>query len=74
MKDTCCIFHHHGGPLSLECDDYGRGDSAVSATAEDYDSQPLVHASDLCDWDAYSGAAAEEASAAIDAVEVPVEL
>ena len=73
MKDTpCCTFHHHGGPTSFDCDNYGRGDDdAVSATAEDYDAQPVLHASDLCEWDVYSGAAAEEASAAIDAIEVP---
>ena len=75
MKDsTCCTFHHHGGPSSFDCDNYGRGDDdSVSATAEDYDAQPVLSASDLCEWDAYSGADAEEASAAVDAVEHPVE-
>lgn len=75
MKDsTCCTFHHHGGPISLACDNYGRGDDdSVSATAEDYDAQPVLSAGDLCEWDAYSGADAEEASAAVDAVEHPVE-
>lgn len=74
MKDTtCCTFHHHGGPISFDCDDYGLGDDSVSATAEDYDAQPLLRASDLCDWDAYSGADAEEASAAVDAAEAPIE-
>ncbi len=76
MKDTtCCTFHHHGGPTSFSCDNYGRGEDAdISATAENYDEEPVVHASDLCDWDAYSGAAAEAASAAVDAIEVPVEV
>jgi len=75
MKDsTCCTFHHHGGPSSFDCDNYGRGDDdSVSATAEDYDAQPVLSAGDLCEWDIYSGAAAEEASAAIDAIEVPFE-
>ena len=75
MKDTtCCTFHHHGGPTSFDCDNYGRGeDDAVSATAEDYDAQPVLRASDLSEWDAYSGPDAEEASAAVDAIEVPLE-
>lgn len=75
MKNTtCCTFHHHGGPTFFECDDYGRGDGGADSTAEDYDIEPVVHPKDLSDWDAYSGADAEAASAAVDAIEVPVEL
>ena len=75
MKDsTCCTFHRHGGPTHLACDNYGRGEAdSISATAEDYDTQPELRASDLFDWDAYSSVEAEEASAAVDAVEHPIE-
>ena len=42
-----------------------------SSAGSPHDEQPAIHASDLCDWDAYSNVDAEEASGAVDAVELP---
>lgn len=75
MKSTtCCTFHTLGGPTDMGCDDYRRaGEEGIRSDAPDYDTEPQVHARDLDEWDAFSNAADEEASAAHDVVDAPLE-
>ena len=74
QNSICCKFHSLGGPVSMSCDDYGRaGEEGIRADAPNYDAEPGVHARDLTEWDAFSNASDEEASAAHDVTDVPFE-